>query len=151
PDRFYLYGLSILLSSMLLVPAVFAMVDLVRPHRPWAALVTGVVAQIGMLVAVGDAASELVFWRMGAQHTDLAAMTAVTDSYETASGSSLIYTLGGLCTLFGVLALAVLLWRTHTLSWWAALALPLGTIANIVGFSIASRALLAGSYVVLAA
>jgi hypothetical protein len=150
PDRFYVYGLCILLSSMLLVPAVFALVDLVRPHRPWAALVTGIVAQIGMLVAIGDSASELVFWQMGAHRTDLPAMAAVTDGFETAPGTSLVYSIGGLCTLAGILALGVLLWRTQALRWWAAAALPLGTVVNIVGFSVASRGLLAGSYVVLA-
>jgi hypothetical protein len=150
PDRFYVYGLCILLSSMLLVPAVFALVDLVRPQRPWGALVTGVVAQIGILVAIGDSASELVFWQMGAHRTDLPAMTAVTDSFDSAPGSSMIYTIGGLCTVGGIVALAILLWRTRAVPAWAAAALPIGTIANIVGFGLASRGLLAGSYVVLA-
>lgn len=151
PDRFYVYALSILLSSMLLVPAVFALTELVRPQRPWAALIAGAVSQIGMLVAVGDAASELVFWQMGAHGRDLSAMAAVTDSFDSAPGSSLVYTVGGLCTLAGVLVLGFLLWRTSTLPTWAAACLPVGGIVNIVGFSIGSQPLLVSSYVVLAA
>ena len=134
----------------LLVPAVFALVDLVRPQRPWGALVTCVVAQIGMLVAIGDSASELVFWQMGAHRADLPAMAAVTDSYDSAPGSSIVYSIGGVFTLAGVIALGILLWRTHALPAWAAAGLPIGAIANIVGFGTASRTLLAGSYVVLA-
>ena len=150
PDRFYVYALCVLVSSMLLVPAVFALLELLRPRRPWAALVAGVVTQIGMLVAVGDSASELVFWQMGAHGKDPSAMIAVTDSYERAPGTSLVYSVGGLCTLGGVLVLGFLLWRARALPAWAAACLPLGAIVNIVGFSVASRPLLAGSYVVLA-
>jgi hypothetical protein len=150
PGQFYVYALCILVSSFLLVPAVFALIDLLRPHRPWGSFVVGVVAQIGMLVAVGDAASELVFWQMGARGTDLPAMAAVADAYGNAPGTSLIYAIGGLCTLVGVIGLGFLLWRTQVLAPWAAAALPVGTVANIVGFGTASRALLAGSYVVLA-
>ncbi len=150
PNAFYVYALCILLSSMLLVPAVFALLALVRPLRPWAALVIGVVAQIGMLVAIGDAASELVFWQMAAHGHDPSAMVSVIESFDNASGASLIYTIGGLCTLTGVLGLGILLWRTHALPVWAAACLPLGAIANIAGFSAGSRPLLAGSYAVLA-
>ena len=150
PNAFYVYALCILLSSLLLVPAVFALLALVRPLRPWAALVTGVVAQVGMLVAIGDAASELVFWQMAAHGHNSSAMVTVIESFDHAPGASLIYTIGGLCTLTGVLALGILLWRTHTLPLWAAACLPLGAIANIAGFSAGNRPLLAGSYVILA-
>jgi hypothetical protein len=150
PDAYYVYGLCILLSSMLLVPAVFALVELIRPHRAWGALLTCVVAQIGMLVAVGDSASELVFWQMGARRADLPAMIAATDGFDSAPGASLIYTIGGLCTLVGVLALGILLWRTRALAWWAAAALPVGAIANVAGFSVASRPTLTASYVLIA-
>ncbi len=149
PGRFYLYAICMLLSGYLLVPAVFALVELVRPARPGWALVAGVIAQTGMLVAVGDAAVELMFWQMGQPGADPGQMTALADRYDAAPGAALVYTIGGLATLVGVVMLGVLLWQSRALSLGAAVALPIGALANVVGFSIASQALLAGSYLIL--
>src|SRR5438046_3755756 len=66
PGRFCVYALGRLLSSYLLVPAVFALTCLVRTHRPAWAYLAGGLAQLGLLVAIGDAATELMFWQMGA-------------------------------------------------------------------------------------
>jgi hypothetical protein len=46
--------------------------------------------------------------------------------------------------------LGVLLWRGGTVPRWSAVALPLGTFANIAGFASAGRPILVASYVVLA-
>ncbi len=113
PGRFYLYAIFILLSGYLLVPAVFALMELIRPARPGWALAAGVIAQTGMLVAVGDAAVELMFWQMGQSGADQGQMTALADRYDSAAGASLVYTIGGLATLVGVVMLGVLLWRTR--------------------------------------
>ena len=51
--RFFVYAICILVSSYLLVPALFAVVRLVRTSR-WT-FAAGLLAQIGMLVAIGDA------------------------------------------------------------------------------------------------
>jgi hypothetical protein len=149
PGRFYVYAIFILLSGYLLIPAVFALMDLIRPSRPGWALVAGVIAQTGMLVAVGDAAVELMFWQMGQPGADHGQMTALADRYDAAAGASLVYTIGGLATLVGVVMLGVLLWRTRAVPAWAAAAVPVGAVANVVGFSIGSQALLAGSYLIL--
>ena len=95
PGHFHLYAVSILISSLLLVPAVFALTTLVRPARPWAALIAGTITQIGNLVAIGDSASELVFWQLGAHGGDAGPVVAVVESYATTPGVQMIYNIGG--------------------------------------------------------
>ena len=95
PGHFHLYAVSILISSLLLVPAVFALTTLVRPARPWAALIAGTITQIGNLVAIGDSASELVFWQLGAHGGDAGPVVAVVESYTTTPGVQMIYNIGG--------------------------------------------------------
>jgi Domain of unknown function (DUF4386) len=146
--QFFVYAICILVSSYLLVPAVFAIIRLVRTNR-WS-LVAGLLAQVGMLVAIGDAATELMYWQMGAYGADHRQMTALADRYEN-SAASLVYNIGGLAMLVGVVWLGALLWRSRALPRWAAAALPVGALANIAGFTIASQPVLVASYVVLAA
>jgi hypothetical protein len=150
-DRFYLYAIFMLISSYLLVPAFFGVLALLRERTPGWTFVAGVLAQTGLLIAVGDAATELVFWETGAPGADHAQMVALAERYDSASGSSLVYTIGGLATVVGVLLIAIALWRTRVTPRWAAAALLVGTGANVAGFVIASRPVLAGSYVVLLA
>jgi hypothetical protein len=151
PGRFYVYAIFVLLSGYLLVPAVFGLLSLVRAERPGWALTAGVIAQAGLLVAIGDAAVELMYWQMGRPSADHQQMTALANRYENAPGSSLVYSIGGLATLIGVVLLAIVLWRTRAIPRLAAVALVLGTIANGLGFAAASRPILVGSYVLLGA
>lgn len=149
PGRFYVYAIFVLLSGYVLVPAVFGLLSLVRAERPGWALTAGVIAQTGLLVAIGDAAVELMYWQMGNRGADHQQMTALADRYENAPGSSLVYWIGGLATLIGVTLLAAVLWRTRAIPRWAAAALVIGTLGNVLGFSAASRPILVGSYLVL--
>jgi hypothetical protein len=151
PDRFYVYALFMLLSGYLLVPAFFGILALLRERTPGWAFVAGVITQTGLLIAVGDAATELVYWQMGAPGADSAQMVALAERYDSAAGSSLVYTIGGLATLIGIGLTSVALWRTRVVPRWSAVALLVGAVANIVGFSIASQSVLIGSYVVLLA
>lgn len=146
--RFVAYAICILVSSYLLVPAVFAIVRLVRTTR-WS-FVAGLVAQVGMLVAIGDAATELMYWQMGAHGADHRQMAALADRYEN-SAASLVYNIGGLATVIGLVWLGALLWRGRALPRWAAVGLPVGAVANVAAFTIASQPVLVASYVVLAA
>lgn len=148
-DRFYVYALFILLSSYLLVPAVFGIMALLRDRAPGWAFVAGVVTQTGLLVAIGDAATEFLYWQMGAPGADHAQMLALAERYE--DGSSLVYTIGGLATLVGIALTSVALWRTRVAPRWTAVALLAGTVGNVAGFSMANQAVLIGSYVVLLA
>jgi hypothetical protein len=147
--RYYLYAVGILLSSYLLVPAVAAIMRLMPESRPGWTEVAGILTQVGMLVAIGDAATELMFWQMGSSDASTGQMVALADRFESASGSSLIYSIGGLCGLVGCCLLAAALIRTRTAPAWSAVAVPVAFAMNVAGFAAASRLLLAGSYVVL--
>jgi hypothetical protein len=151
PGRFYVYAVFMLFSSYLLVPAVFGLLGLVKVQRPGWALTAGVLAQAGLLVAIGDAAVELLYWQMGQPGADHQQMAALADRYENASGAALVYSLGGLAMLIGIVLLAVLLWRTRAIPRLAAAALAVGAVTNVFGFAAASRPILIGSYVVLGA
>jgi len=150
-DRFYVYAIAVLVSGYLLVPAFLGILTLLRGRAPVWASVAGGVTVAGLLIAVGDAATELVYWQMGAPGADRSAMVALAERYETAPGAALVYTVGGLATLVGLAAVAVALWRTRVVPRWAAAALLLGGLAQVVGFAVASQAVLAASYVVLLA
>src|SRR4051794_23756290 len=148
PGRFYVYALFILLSSYLLVPAFLGVLALLRSGASRWALVAGVLTEAGLLIAVGDAATELMFWQMGAPGANRASMVALAERYESAAGSSLIYTVGGLALLVGTALTSVLLWRGRTVPRWTAVALLAGTLANIGGFAAASQLVLIASYLV---
>jgi hypothetical protein len=151
PDRFYVYALFILLSEYLLVPALFGVMALLRERVPRWTFVAGAVAQTGLLVAIGDAATELVSWQMGAPGADRAQMVALSERYEGAPGASLIYTVGGLATLIGIALITVALWHTRVAPRWTAVALLVASMANVVGFSMGSQPVLVGSFVLLLA
>jgi hypothetical protein len=147
-NRFYVYALCILLSSYLLVPAVVAVTGLLRESR--GRVLAGLLTQAGLVVAIGDSAVELMYWKMGRPGADHAQMTSLAKAYEDAPGSGMVYSIGGIAVLVGMVWLGVLLWRSSAVPRWSAVALPLGTVANIVGFAAASQAVLVGSYLVLA-
>jgi hypothetical protein len=149
PTRFYVYAITQLVGAYLFIPALLGVKDLLRERRPrWADLAGGVVL-LSMLIATGDAATELMYWRMGSAGGNLDAMAAVADSYDNAAGSSLPYAIGGLALMVASIALAIGLWRSKATAWWTALAIPVSIVANIFGYASGSKPLLVVSAVVL--
>jgi hypothetical protein len=151
PDRWYWFALLTLLGSMLLVPALLGVMNLMRERAPLAGCVGGSLALFGALVAIGDSTVQLVTWQMGAAGADVAQMAALMNRFDDAAGSALIFTIGGLAVVAGTAVLAFGLARARIAPAWTAACLPLGTIVNIVAFGAASRSLLAVSYVILLA
>ncbi|HKC29789.1 MAG TPA: hypothetical protein VKB75_17370 [Jatrophihabitans sp.] len=150
-DRFYVYALGILLSSYLLVPAFFGIINLLRERSARWAYLAGGLAQVGMLVAIGDAATELMFWQMGSPTADHTQMTELANRYESAAGSALVYDIGGLAVLIGTLLVAVGLWRTRVVPRWAAAGVAVSVVANLAGFATANQPILVASYLVMLA
>jgi hypothetical protein len=148
---FYVYAICILISSYLLVPAVLGLIAVVRESQPRWTLFGGPLAVVGTLVAVGDAATELVYWQMGKPAADQAQMVALADRYDTAAGASVVYAIGGLATIVGIALLGAGLWRSGAAPRWAGVALPVAMIANIAGFSMGNPTMVVGSYIILLA
>jgi hypothetical protein len=151
PGRWYIFSLFILLSTIMLVPAVLALMRLLGHSRPVWALLAGCLAQLGILIGIGDAATELVFWQMGAPGASLSQMAALATRYNTAPRATLIFMIGGLASLCGTLLLSAGLWRARAVPAWTAIAIPVATIANIAGLSANSVPITIASYALLLA
>lgn len=146
PERFHVYALGILLSGYLIIPAFFGLMNLIRERSPKWAYLAGGLAQIGAVIAVGDAAVEFMYLKMGVA-TDQAPMIALSDQYD--AGTGWLYGIGGLAVTLGSIGLAVALWRTRVVPRWVALGLAACVLLNMVGFSMASQPTLIASYVVM--
>ena len=149
-DRTYLFALLTILGSALLVPAIVGVVR-TASGSPWLAYLGGGLAELGMLIAVGDSFGLLWNWQLAAPGSDRGQMAALLHRVDTVGGISLIFTIGGLALVAGCALLGVALWRTRAVPWWAALALPVGAVVNIAGFASNSRLVLDFSAVVLLA
>jgi hypothetical protein len=150
-DRWYVYAVLITVSSWLLVLAVLGLTWTVFERSPRLASIGGGLTLLGAVIAIGDATVELMYWQMGAPNADRAQMAALADRYENAAGSSLLFTIGGLALISGLVLLAIALWRSHTAPTWAAAGIVLGAVINIAGFSANSNVLVIASNVVLLA
>ncbi|HTQ93161.1 MAG TPA: hypothetical protein VMK84_27080, partial [Streptosporangiaceae bacterium] len=87
PDRWYIFSLFILLSSIMLVPAVLALMRLLGHSRPVWALIAGSLAGLGILIGIGDSATQLVFWQMGSPGASISQMAALATRYNSAPGA----------------------------------------------------------------
>ena len=151
PDRWYIFSLFILLSSIMLVPAMLALMRLLGHTRPAWALIAGSLAELGILIGIGDSATQLVFWQMGAPGASLGQMAALATRYDSAPGAALIFMIGGLATVCGTLLLSAGLWRAHAVPAWTAIAVAAATIANVVGLSANSVPITIASFALLLA
>jgi hypothetical protein len=150
-DRWYVYAVFMTVSMWFFVPALIGLVGLVAEQAPRLGLIGGGLALLGALIATGDATTELMYWQMGAPGADRAQMVALSDRYDNATGAALLFTVGGLALLAGLVLLAVALWRTRLAPLWVAVGLPVGGLVNIVGFSVNSNLVVTLSNVVLLA
>lgn len=148
PDRWYLYAIFITASCWVAVPAVIGVISMLADRAPRLALVGGALSLFGVLVAVGDATTELMYWQMAGPGADRAQMVALSDRYDNAAGASMVFALGGVVLIAGLVLLAVGLWRLRRAPVWVAAAVPAGALVNIVGFSLSSNLVVAASNVV---
>jgi hypothetical protein len=151
PARYYLFTILILGSSMLLVPALIGLMRMTAERSPRLSNIGGALSVFGALVAVGDSTSQLVIWQMGARGADRAQMAALLHRFDNVAGSSLLFTIGGISVLVGVLLLSIALYRAQAAPAWAAAAVFAGALLNIVGFSASSVGVLIVSSLVLLA
>jgi hypothetical protein len=146
PDRWYAY--TVLLSAGL-GTCIAAAVGLGR-------LAGGRLGRIGMLVlsaslviAIGDAMTQLMVWQMVEPGADRSQMAALMTRFDEAPGAGAVFGAGGLAYLVGTLLLTVGLARAEGFPVWIALAVGGGLILNVVGFIAASVPVILVSCVVL--
>lgn len=151
PDRYYLFTLLTLIATVLFVPLLLELMRLARTGAPFAAIVGAGLMQVGTLVGVADAGTQLVEWQTGARGADPAQMAALLHRFDGATGATVVFMVGGLSLIAGTLLLGVALWRARVAPVWAAVCLPLGIVTNVVSYGAGSRLLLAASSLVLLA
>lgn len=151
PTRYYLFTILILVSSMLLVPAIIGLMRMSADGSPRLANIGGTLSLLGALIAVGDSTSQLVIWQMGARGADRAQMAALLHRYDNVAGSTLVFSIGGLAIVVGIVLLSIALYRAQAAPAWASIGLVAGTVLNIAGFSAGSAGVLILSSVVLLA
>lgn len=149
PGAFHVYAATGLVSAYLLIPAFFALMALIRTRSPRWSYLAGGLAQAGLLVAVGDSATELMYSQMGARSADHAQMVALSERYV--SVSNVFYAPGGLMVLVGTALVGIALWRTRVVPRWTSIALVAALVLNIGGFVAADKPVLVASYVVMLA
>ena len=149
PTRWYWFTLLLLIGSILLVPALFGIAALVHERSPRLATIGGSLAILGSLIAIGDVMSQFVSWQMVADGANRAQMAALLHRFDNAGGVGIVFNVGGLSVLIGVVMLTVALIRTRVAPAWAAVGLSAATLLNVVAFSSASAAGVAASWVIL--
>jgi len=149
PNQWYWFTLLLLAGSILFVPALLWIADLVRSRSPRLGEIGGALAVLGAIIAVGDVMTQFVSWQMVKGGADLSQMAAALDRFDNAAGSSIVFTVGGLSILIGCVLLTVGLIRQHLAATWAAVGLSAAVLLNIVGFGASSNAVVAASWVLL--
>jgi hypothetical protein len=146
PDRWYWFTVLLLISSILLVPALLYITRLAGGRL---GAIGGALSVFGAVIAVGDVMSQFTLWQMTGPHADRTQMTALLDRLDNAFGASIVYTIGGLAVLVGVVLLTIGLIRGRRAPTWAAVGLPVACVVNIAGFEAAGNAVVAASWALL--
>jgi hypothetical protein len=149
PDRWYWFTLLLLVGSILLVPALLWIAELVRARSSRLADIGGALAVLGAVIAVGDVMTQFVSWQMVSGHADLTQMAAALDRFDNAAGASLVFSVGGLSILIGCVLLSIGLIRNQLAPAWAAAGLTLAVLANVVAFSASSNDGVLASWILL--
>lgn len=151
PGRSYLFALLTIIGSILLVPAIIGVTQLLRDRSPWLGYFGGGLAGLGVLIAIGDSFGLLTTWQMAAPTADREQMVTLMHRLDTTPGIAFLFTIGGLTIITGTALLGLGLLRSHATPRWAAVALPTGAIINIAGFAAHSLPILDLSAILLLA
>ena len=152
-DRFYASTVLNLISIMLLLPALFVLVQPLRKRGARFGFLGAAAALVGAISIEAGLGASLVVWQM-AQVADRAQMVALLKRANTATGSFLF--LGPLQALLGlgIVLIAIGLYRARTFPRWQSILLGLAAPAlaanHIVGATVLLLALGSMSWRILA-
>lgn len=139
PTQWYLFGLFLLVSYVLLAPAVLGLMHLLRDRAAAWSGIGGSLAFLGTFAAVADTRLVFVHWQMAAPEADRGQMVALLTRLEAAAGATLPFILGTLGLVIGTVLLAIGLYRARAVPTWVAAALGAGIVANLAAFIAGSR------------
>ena len=120
--------LLIYLGSVLMVAAIIGLVRLADRHDARGAGIAGAVAGFGAVALAATAAIEMVTRHLAEAGGDATTRAAVFHSFEKAGDLGLAVFLPEFALSIGLIGLAVVLWRSHALTGWAALAIGAGGV-----------------------
>lgn len=146
PDRWFAY--TVLLSAGL-GTCIAAAVGLGRLAGGRLGRIGSFLLSASLVIAIGDAMSQLVFWQMVEPGADRSQMAALMTRFDEAPGAAAVFGTGGLAYLVGTVLLTIGLARVRDLPVWIALAIGGGLILNVVGFIAANVLVILASCVVL--
>ena len=149
PTQWYLFGLFLLVSYVLLAPAVLGLMHLLRDRAAAWSAIGGSLAFLGAIASVADTRLVFVHWQMAAPEADRDQMVALLTRLEAAAGATLPFILGTLGLVIGTVLLAIGLYRARAVPTWVAAALGVGIVANLAAFIIGSRPGLIASSAIL--
>jgi hypothetical protein len=150
PTQWYLFGLFLLVSYVLLAPAVLGLMHLLRDRAAAWSSIGGSLAFLGAIASVADTRLVFVHWQMAAPEADRDQMVALLTRLEAAAGATLPFILGTLGLVIGTVLLAIGLYRSRVVPTWVAAALGAGIVANLAAFIAGSRPGLIASSAILA-
>lgn len=149
PTQWYLFGLFLLVSYVLLAPAVLGLMHLLRDRAAAWSGIGGSLALLGTISAVTDTRLVFVTWQMAAPEADRDQMVALLTRLEASAGATLPFILGTLGLVIGTALLAIGLYRARAVPTWVAAALGAGIVTNLAAFIAGSRPGLIASSAIL--
>jgi hypothetical protein len=151
PGRFYLFTVLLLIGTALFIPAVIELMHRARDRAPFAAIFGAGLMQLGVVAGIADSGTGLVYWQLASHGASAAHVTAQVQRFESATGATVIFMIGGLSLMVGSILLGVALARTRVVPVWAAICLPLGLISSVVANASGSRPMLVAASLILLA
>src|SRR4051812_15748519 len=130
-DQWFVSELLILLSLVVLVPAILGLMHMLREREVAFGHAGGALALIGTMAAIGSTAIGFVMWQMTATVGNAALIERVQD----ATGTYVLFYLAVFGLTLGMLALCMGLYRAHAAHPVAIGAVALGSVMAVVGFA----------------
>jgi hypothetical protein len=146
--RYYLFVVFGIVASMLFVPAVFGLMQIVRTQRERLGIAAGLLSVVGICLSLVDYGSELMKWQAAVTGADPAEMTALLKRFDESAGSAVPLQLSGLAVLVGFVLFAIGLSRAGA-PIWVPVGLVAGMFLSLAGFAFSSVVVLDAGSVLL--
>src|SRR4051794_13373708 len=144
-DQWFVSELLILLSLVVLVPAVLGLMHMLREREVAFGHAGGALALLGTMAAIGSTAIGMVMWQMSAT----AGNVALIDRVQDATGTFVLFSLAVFGLPVGLLALCAGLYRARAAHPMALAAVAIGSVVAAVGFAVSVEWPLIAGYAAL--